>query len=116
MKMYDVRCLMYDGNPAAYHQPSDIKHQPSHMSNPTAVRAETRAETHQPEIAVAIRTAVLQRLLECEQHRGTAHVAAAFEDARAGVERVRRDDRRERFEDVASSGVRHHAGDGARTA
>src|SRR5438874_13563027 len=91
---------------------NDYENENDLMPDPAAMRREAGAEAYEPEVAVAVRAAVLQGFLEGEEHRGAAHVAVVAQDARRGVERVGRDDRRDGFDDVATAGVRDDAGDG----
>ena len=81
------------------------------------MRTETRAETHEPEIAgVGTWSRVAQRNLQREQDGGAAHVAMCGEDAGAAGERMGCDHWREGGEDILSAGMRDHGGDGARAA
>src|SRR4051812_41856253 len=89
----------------------------SGRADAAAMGAETRAETYEPKITrVGGGSRFLERFLEREKHGRAAHIAVSAKDAGTGVERMRSDDGRERFEDIAASGVGDDARDRTRTA
>ena len=77
------------------------------------MNAETGAKAHEPEVASSIRRTILQCFLEREKHGRAAHVAVFPQHAGTRFERMRRDDRSDRQQDIATAGVCNNARNGA---
>ena len=78
--------------------------------------AKARAETYEPKITGVAGNGCFEGLLQSEEHRRTAHVAVVPQHQSARLKQMRREDRLERLQYIATSGVGHDAGHGPRAA